>query len=130
VPKPDVARVEGGEQRVGVARLARSADRRGAQRPAAAAAGRVVERDREPGEQPRAQRRVVDGGERLLQQRDPLLVETDDRHAEPARREHRAAEQLRVAGRARGRHRPRTCVVGARVAGADERVRARKQQRP
>ena len=102
-----------------------------AQRLRARAVGRVVELDREARLQPRAQRAVLDPLERLLEPRDRLGVEVDDRDAQPGEAERRLGQQLR---RRRGGARARAAAVNAvagrsRLARAQQRVAAGEQDR-
>ena len=126
-----MARVERGGERARVAGAARGGDRLGAEGLRAGAVRGVVELDREPRLQPRAQQGGEGRGfERLLEPRDRLGVEVDDRDAEAGEPE-RGLRQQRGIAPAPGE--PGGGVEGAArargVAGAQQRVAAGEQDR-
>ena len=110
--------------------LAGGGDGLGAQRLRARAVGRVVELDREAGLQARAEHGVAGALQRLLEPRDRLGVEPDDRDAEAGEAERGLAEQRGVAGAARELRRlgERFARRGG-LAGAQQRVAAGEQDR-
>ena len=101
-PERVVARVQAGRERHRVAEPARERDRLGGEREPPVGIARVVELEREPGEQPRAQRRVLaaERPERLLQQPGDVLLHAPELRPAAGVAERRAAEQRRVAERA------------------------------
>ena len=98
-----MAGVEAGGERARVAEPAREVDRLLGERQPAIRVARVVELEREPRQQPRAQRAVLvaERRERLLEQRQPRLVDAAEHRPLAGVAERRAAEQRRVAQHAR-----------------------------
>ena len=124
-PQHVVARVERGRERGRVADAARDLDRRLAQQHPPLGLARVVELEREPGQQARAQRRVLLAQplQRLLEQRDDLglLAPAASTTAPRRRARHgRAGPGPRARARARRPRRtwPRACSIPARSSDA------------
>ena len=125
-PQHVVARVERGGQRRRVADAARERDRLLAERHPPLGLARVVELERQAGEQPSAQRRVLlaERGERLLEHRDDGRVLAAQGRPRPSGAERRAGEQQRVVELARdvdrgGERRARLLEPRARLGGAE-----------
>ena len=131
-PQRDVAGVERGREGGGVAGGAGGRDRLGAERLRARAVGLVVELDGEAGLEAGAQHGSAARRERVLEPRDRLGVEADDRDAEAGEAERRLAEQARVVGAAGelARRWSNAVARGGGLAGAQQRVAAGEQHRP
>ena len=108
-PQDVVAGVERGGERRGVADPARDRDGLLAQRHPPLRLARVVELERQPGEQPRAQRRVLlpQPGERLLEHGDDIGVLAPERRPRAGDAERGAGEQHGVGELARDLERGR-----------------------
>ena len=116
-----MAGVEAGGERERVAEPARERDRLLRQREPPVGVARVVELEGEPGEQPRAQRRVLgaERAERLLQPRRDVLLDAPELRPAAGVAERGAAEQRRVAEPCAPSRPPRANV--ARASGAPAR---------